>query len=193
MPGWRARAAASLISTPPCPATVRVAAAAAAAAPRCEEASGAAGGAAGERIQPGPEAGRGPQRQGQGGTLAGGGAGAEPARNAQSGDALKAMFDLQRGFAAYVDGSRYPSGRPERISALCTAIIQEAAELQATTNWKWWKQRTEFDERSAREELIDVWHFVVQASIELGLSPADVLDEYRRKNRINVERQRSGY
>lgn len=108
-------------------------------------------------------------------------------------DTLEAIFGLQKGFAAYVDGSRYPNGRPERISALCTAIIQEAAELQATTNWKWWKRQAEFDEAGAREELIDIWHFVVQASLELGLSPADVLDEYRRKNRINVERQKNGY
>ena len=108
-------------------------------------------------------------------------------------DTLETIFGLQRGFSAYVDDTRYPRERQERVSALCTAIIQEAAELQATTNWKWWKRRTEFDEASAREELIDIWHFVVQASIELGLSPADVLDEYKRKNRINIERQEKGY
>lgn len=110
-----------------------------------------------------------------------------------TGDRLEAIFGLQRGFSAYVDDTRYPREKQERISALCTAIIQEAAELQATTNWKWWKRQTEFDEASAREELIDIWHFVVQASLELGLSPADVLDEYRRKNSINIERQKKGY
>ena len=130
------------------------------------------------------------QRQEQG--QLGGGAGAARARDSPA-DTLEAIFGLQRGFAKHVDGSRYPSGRPERIAALCTAIIQEAAELQATTNWKWWKRQTEFDEANAREELIDIWHFVVQASLELGLSPSDILDEYRRKNRINVERQKSGY
>lgn len=114
-------------------------------------------------------------------------------RAAAGADTLETIFGLQRGFSAYVDDTRYPRERQERVSALCTAIIQEAAELQATTNWKWWKRRTEFDEASAREELIDIWHFVVQASIELGLSPADVLDEYRRKNRINIERQEKGY
>lgn len=108
-------------------------------------------------------------------------------------DTLEAIFGLQKGFSAYVDDTRYPRERQERISALCTAIIQEAAELQATTNWKWWKRQTEFDEASAREELIDIWHFVVQASLELGLSPSDVLDEYKRKNRINIERQEKGY
>ena len=121
-------------------------------------------------------------------------AAAEAAEAAAAGDdTLEAIFGLQRGFSAYVDDTRYPRERQERISALCTAIIQEAAELQATTNWKWWKRQTEFDEASAREELIDIWHFVVQASLELGLSPSDVLDEYKRKNRINIERQEKGY
>ena len=115
------------------------------------------------------------------------------AAEAAGDDTLEAIFGLQRGFSAYVDDTRYPRERQERISALCTAIIQEAAELQATTNWKWWKRQTEFDEASAREELIDIWHFVVQASLELGLSPSDVLDEYKRKNRINIERQEKGY
>ena len=169
------------------------AAAAAAAATRCEEAPGTAGGPTGRRIRREREEHRPQWRGGQAGAAGDTSSPVVPARSAQASDTLKAMFDLQRGFASYVDDSRYPSGRPERISALCTAIIQEAAELQATTNWKWWKRQTEFDEGMAREELIDIWHFVVQASLELGLSPSDVLDEYRRKNRINVERQKSGY
>lgn len=108
-------------------------------------------------------------------------------------DTLEAIFELQRGLAGMMDLSRYPAGREGRVSALCTAIIHEAAELQRTTSWKWWKRPAPFDEAAAREELIDVWHFVVQASIELGLSPADVLEEYRRKNGVNRRRQEGGY
>ena len=35
---------------------------------------------------------------------------------------------------------RYPNDTEGRISALCTAMIHEAVELQRTTNWKWWKK-----------------------------------------------------
>ena len=52
---------------------------------------------------------------------------------------------------------------------------------------------SEFNKTEAREELIDIWHFVVQASIELDLSPDDIVEEYKRKNEINRERQRTGY
>ena len=55
------------------------------------------------------------------------------------------------------------------------------------------KTPTEFNEAEAREELIDIWHFVVQASLELNLTPDDILKEYERKNEINRQRQKDGY
>ena len=112
---------------------------------------------------------------------------------AEKGDRLEAMFDMQKELARTIRGDRYPKNPEERISALCTAIMHEAVELQRTTNWKWWKTPSEFDRNDAREELVDIWHFVIQASLELDLSPDDILKEYERKNRINRERQQSGY
>ena len=50
-----------------------------------------------------------------------------------------------------------------------------------------------FNEKEAKEELIDIWHFVIQASIELNLTPDEILDEYKRKNEINRQRQKDGY
>ena len=88
---------------------------------------------------------------------------------------------------------RYPQSTEDRVSALCTAIIHESIELQRTTNWKWWKTPTQFNEDEAREELIDIWHFVIQASIELNLTPDEILGEYKRKNEINRQRQKDGY
>jgi len=108
-------------------------------------------------------------------------------------DRLESIFELQKGLTEMMDLSRYPDDKVNRVSALCTAIIHEAVELQMTTNWKWWKKPTPFNEEEAREELIDIWHFVVQASLELNLTPDDILEEYKRKNEINRERQRSGY
>ena len=108
-------------------------------------------------------------------------------------DKLKTIFSLQKGLAEMMNLDRYPKDIEGRVAALCTAIVHEAIELQRTTNWKWWKKPTEFNEAEAREELIDIWHFVVQASLELKLSPDDILEEYKRKNEINRERPRNGY
>ena len=108
-------------------------------------------------------------------------------------DKLESIFSLQKGLENMMNLDRYPKDAEGKISALCTAIIHEAVELQRTTNWKWWKTPTAFNEVEAKEELIDIWHFLIQASIELNLSPEDILKEYQRKNEINRQREKSGY
>ena len=108
-------------------------------------------------------------------------------------DKLESIFELQKGLADMMELDRYPKDVEGKISVLCTAIMHEAVELQRTTNWKWWKTPTAFNEAEAREELIDIWHFVIQASLELNLSPEDILKEYQRKNDINRKREKNGY
>ena len=108
-------------------------------------------------------------------------------------DRLEEIFFLQKGLEKMMSLDRYPKNAEGRVSALSTAIMHEAVELQRTTNWKWWKKPTKFNTTEAKEELIDIWHFVVQASLELGLKPDDILNEYKRKNEINRQRQRNGY
>ncbi len=108
-------------------------------------------------------------------------------------DSLETIFSIQKELASMMDLSRYPGSIDGRVSVLSTAIVHEAIELQRLTSWKWWKKPTPFDIEAAKEELIDIWHFVVQASIELGMSPNDVLDHYNRKNKVNRDRQASGY
>ena len=108
-------------------------------------------------------------------------------------DRLDSIFSMQKGLEDMMNLDRYPKDTEGKVSALCTAIMHEAVELQRTTNWKWWKTPTEFNEAEAREELIDIWHVVVQASLELNLTPDDILKEYERKNEINRQRQKDGY
>ncbi len=112
---------------------------------------------------------------------------------AEKEDRLDTIFKLQQDLSNMMKLDRYPKTPEGRVSALCTAIMHEAVELQRTTNWKWWKTPVEFNKVAAREELIDIWHFVVQTSLELKLTPDDILDEYEKKNEINRERQLNGY
>jgi len=108
-------------------------------------------------------------------------------------DRLKSIFAMQKGLEDMMNLERYPADTEGRVAALCTAIIHEAVELQRTTNWKWWKKPIPFNEAEAKEELIDIWHFVVQASLELNLTPDNIVEEYKRKNQINRDRQKNGY
>ena len=124
--------------------------------------------------------------------------------NDNSEDMLEALFrkqnELHKTIVTYSrsNDSQYSKkflslSKEERLSVLCTAIIHEAVELQRLTNWKWWKKTIEFDQNHAKEELIDIWHFVIDASIELGMTPHDILAAYIEKNQINKDRQKNGY
>ena len=108
-------------------------------------------------------------------------------------DKLDTIFNLQKNLEKMMNLDHYPKDTQGKVSALCTAIIHEAVELQRNTNWKWWKKPTPFDEAAASEELIDIWHFVIQASLELNMTPDDILKEYQKKNQINRQRQIDGY
>ena len=106
-------------------------------------------------------------------------------------DKLDRIFALQKALdnRILIDTHRGES----HISRLCTAIIHEACELQRLTSWKWWKKPTPFNEQEARKELVDIIHFVVSAAIALDMTPADILEEYEKKNLINHQRQEQGY
>jgi len=108
-------------------------------------------------------------------------------------DKLETLLEMQRELSLELMTDRYPSMVQERIELLSTAIIHEAIELQRLTNWKWWKKPVGFDTESAKEELIDIWHFMLQASIELGMTADDILSYYSRKNIINKERKKHNY
>ena len=108
-------------------------------------------------------------------------------------DKLDEIFTLQKNFERMMNLDRYPKDTEAKLSALCIAMMHEVVELQRTANWKGWKQPTSFNQSEAREELIDIWHFLIQASMELGLTPDDILKEYQRKNEINRQRQKDGY
>ena len=108
-------------------------------------------------------------------------------------DMLEKIFDEQKKLVEYLGVDRYPKKSEQRLSALMTAIIHEAIELQDLTNWKWWKKPSHFEIEMTQTELIDILHFVIQAALELEMTPQKVLEVYMNKNYINRERKKSGY
>jgi dimeric dUTPase (all-alpha-NTP-PPase superfamily) len=88
------------------------------------------------------------------------------------------IFRLQKKLATVIASDRYPRIKEERISVLATAMIHESVEVQRLTSWKWWKKPIEFNETQAKEEVIDLWHFLIQMSIELDMTPEEILNEY---------------
>lgn len=80
-----------------------------------------------------------------------------------------------------------------RIFMLSTALVHEAIELQRETNWKWWKKESKMHNDKIQEEIIDIWHFLIQISIEAGLDSEKLVEKYIEKNQENLKRQVKGY
>lgn len=73
------------------------------------------------------------------------------------------------------------------------AMQQELAELIDSVPWKWWAKYQELDEQNARVEVVDLFHFLVSLAQALGMTADDVYAAYVKKNKVNHERQESGY
>lgn len=73
------------------------------------------------------------------------------------------------------------------------AMQQEMAELIDSVPWKWWAKYQKFDEQNARVEVVDLFHFLISLAQTLGMSADDVYDAYVKKNKVNHDRQASGY
>ncbi len=73
------------------------------------------------------------------------------------------------------------------------AMQQELAELIDSVPWKWWAKYQEFDRQNARVEVIDLFHFLISIAQVLGMTPDDVHRAYVEKNKVNHQRQDSGY
>jgi len=73
------------------------------------------------------------------------------------------------------------------------AMQQELAELTDSVPWKWWAKYQEFDKQNARVEIVDLFHFLISLAQVLGMSADDVYEAYIKKNKVNHNRQDSGY
>ena len=75
----------------------------------------------------------------------------------------------------------------------CRAMSQEIAELTDSVPWKWWAKYQTFDQQNARIEVVDLFHFLISLAQVLGMSSEDVYKMYLAKNKVNFQRQESGY
>jgi len=75
----------------------------------------------------------------------------------------------------------------------CRAMTQEIAELTDSVPWKWWAKYQTFDQQNARVEIVDLFHFLISLAQVMGMSAEDVHNLYVEKNKVNHDRQDSGY
>lgn len=111
-------------------------------------------------------------------------------------DWLEEMFERQAAFNKRI-GLDYAklddAGRQQWLLNYCRAMTQELAELTDCVPWKWWAKYQKFDLQNARVEVVDLFHFLISAAEVLGLTARDVHNLYMQKNKVNFQRQDTGY
>ena len=111
-------------------------------------------------------------------------------------DMLAHMFDMQAQLNQRigVDTTRLAEDDQKKwLLNYCRAMTQEIAELTDSVPWKWWAKYQQFDRQNARVEIVDLFHFLISAAQTVGMTADDVYNAYLEKNKVNFQRQDSGY
>jgi len=111
-------------------------------------------------------------------------------------DKLEEIFQMQETLNSRIGVELPPATDEEKAKWVLNytrAMQQETAELLDSVPWKWWAKYQEFDEPNAKVEVVDLFHFLVSLAQTLGMSADDIYEAYVKKNKVNHERQVSGY
>ena len=106
-------------------------------------------------------------------------------------DKLDVIFSLQNALDRDIEQRRGLEGisRDEWLQKDAIAIFVELGELLCEVNYKWWKNKQPVNEDAAREELVDVLHFLISMCIRMGMTADDLYNGYVSKNKENFDRQ----
>ncbi|MDD7551030.1 MAG: dUTPase [Eubacteriales bacterium] len=106
-------------------------------------------------------------------------------------DKLDVIFSLQNALDRDIEQRRGLEGisREEWLQKDAIAIFVELGELLCEVNYKWWKNKKPVNEDAAREELVDVLHFLISMCIRMGMTADDLYNGYVSKNKENFDRQ----
>lgn len=117
-------------------------------------------------------------------------------------DKLENLFNLQINLQTrfknlpILDNKR----KQQFININILACLDELSEALRETAWKnpeyidcGWKRTQGFNEEKFQEELVDLWHFVINLTLASGMSANNLHDRFITKNKVNHIRQDEGY
>ena len=73
------------------------------------------------------------------------------------------------------------------------ALIHELVEMEAETGWKPWAKSAHVNLEAARGEWIDMFHFMLNGALLLGLDDDEIKTRYDNKHAKNEARQNADY
>lgn len=110
-------------------------------------------------------------------------------------DKLEDMFERQIYFLNKYFAHKLPKRIPKEIPLTITSIIAELGEiLEVYQTWKnWRKEYPKINEEDLFLEIVDLWHFIINLTLFLGLDANKLYKTFLLKNKINHERQQNKY
>lgn len=117
---------------------------------------------------------------------------------------LKEMFEhqkeLQKKLGTLSKMNESEPMRQKYVNQQILAIHEEAVEIMRESAYKnpdfvefGWKKGQQWDVDKFKEEIIDLWHFVMNLCIACNMDADEFYVRYCQKNKINIERKAKGY
>lgn len=86
------------------------------------------------------------------------------------------------------------------INQMGIAIVEEAIEILRATPYKnpsfvkfGWKKNQTMNKSLFKEEIVDLWHFLINMAMIAEMGPNEFFSIYCKKNKINFIRQKNKY
>ena len=111
-------------------------------------------------------------------------------------DLLEEIFDCQKALNKRIGVDTDALNEEQQVHWLLQysrALSQETAEMIDSVPWKWWAKYQKYDRPNVQVEIVDMLHFLVSLAQVAGLTAKDVHELYMKKNRVNFQRQDTGY
>ena len=110
--------------------------------------------------------------------------------NAYKTNKLQDLFEMQSTLQRLI-GSKIKTKEFIRLTFI--GIITEACEALEEINWKPWKQPQKVNTNKFKEEIVDLWHFVINLTLASGMGSEELMIRFKNKNKINTRRQKEKY
>jgi dimeric dUTPase (all-alpha-NTP-PPase superfamily) len=111
-------------------------------------------------------------------------------------DMLEEIFEGQKALNKRIGVDTDAMNEEQQVHWLLNysrALSQETAEMIDSVPWKWWAKYQKYDRPNVQVEIVDMLHFLVSLAQVAGLGAKDVHELYMKKNRVNFQRQDTGY
>ena len=118
-------------------------------------------------------------------------------------DKLDKMFEIQNTLQERLgtwEKIKNDQNKQQFVNQMILAVMEETIETLKKSPYKsplympfGWKSTQVWDEKMFKMELIDIFHFVMNLSLVVGMGPEEFFQVYCDKNKENHDRQDNGY